>query len=469
MQTDRQRRHNETLEGPTLAIVGRPNVGKSTLFNRLVGGPRAVTGDTEGTTRDRNYGGVVWEGRPLVVVDTGGYVPGRADALLERVKEQVLVAVEEADAVLFVVDARTGPSEGDLAIARVLQRSRRPVVVVANKADHAGLETEVFDHLSLGLGEATPVSAEHGRQVDVLLDRVLELLTPRGLAPAEGDAEASGETARGIRAAFVGRPNVGKSSLLNALLGESRVLVDEVAGTTRDAVDSRLEVDGRGYTLVDTAGIRRMARRESEIEYWSVLRSERAIGRAHVGMLVVDAGQGPTRQDARIAGMIEEWGRGLVLVVNKWDLVPRADRDVLAHQRELAKKFPFVRFAPVMFVSALSGDGVDRLLPAVDAVHAEWSRMLPVEALVEMVERALIQRPPAVRGRLGKVRDVRQVATSPPTFTLYVNDPDLFTENYIRYLGNRLRDAFPLRGTPVRWGVRRTGRGRRGPAATVAT
>jgi len=431
---------------PVIAIVGRPNVGKSTLFNRLVGQRRALVRDVPGVTRDRLYGQVAFERWQATAIDTGGFDPSSEEPLIEGVRRQVLAAVQEADLVLFVVDARAGVTGLDVEIARVLRRSDRPVVLVANKVDAGGMESAVAELYRLGFGEPVPVSAEHGRGVAEMLEAV------RARAPRDSAPPAP----RGVvHLAVIGRPNVGKSSLVNAMVGAERVLVHEAPGTTRDAVDTAFEYAGRPYVLVDTAGIRRKGRVSEALEKLSVVMALRSLERCQVALLVVDASEGLTAQDAHIAGYAHEAGRGVVLVVNKWDLVPPGMVRKAEIVDQLRERLPFLDYAPVCFTSATAGQGVRELFDTVDQVAAEAQRRVPPAEVTEVLRQAIERRPASVGGEALTLQSAAQVAVAPPTFALKVNRPDEVHFSYERYLARSLRLAFGFAGSPLRLSLRR--------------
>jgi GTP-binding protein len=434
------------LMRPVIAIVGRPNVGKSTLFNRLVGQRRALVRDVPGVTRDRLYGQVAFERWQATAIDTGGFDPSADEPLIEGVRRQVLAAVEEADLVLFVVDSRAGVTGLDAEIARVLRRGDRPVVVVANKVDAGGMESALAELHRLGLGEPVPVSAEHGRGVAELLEAV------RARAP--GDAVATAP--RGVvHLAVIGRPNVGKSSLVNAMVGAERVLVHSEPGTTRDAVDTAVEYAGRPYVLVDTAGIRRKGRVSEPLEKLSVVMALRSLERCQVALLVLDASEGLTAQDTHIGGYAHEAGRAVVLVVNKWDLVPRGMVRKAEVVDQLRERLPFLDYAPVCFTSATQGQGVREILDTVDQVAAEAQRRVPADEVTAVVRQAIQRRPVSVGGQALMLQSATQVAGAPPTFALAVNRPDQVHFSYERYLARSLRLAFGFAGSPIRLSLRR--------------
>jgi GTP-binding protein len=434
-----------TARLPRVAVVGRQNVGKSTLVNRLAGTQEAIAHETPGVTRDRVELPVTWRGRTFLLVDTGGYAR-RAEGIEALVSEQAEVAARTADLVLFVVDTRTGTQEEDLDLARRLRKEHIPVLVAANKVDSDREEADATVFHELGLGEPMPVSALHGRTSGELLDRILDLLP----TPDEDEGEVEGEP----RLALVGRPNVGKSSLFNRLVGEQRSVVYEEAGTTRDAVDALIDHEGQPVRFVDTAGLRRAARMHG-LDYYGLVRSSRAIDRAHVCLLLIDASEGFTADDKHIAARVVEAGRGLVVSANKWDLVPSEARDDLFKSlgEDLA---PFCR-APVLRTSAKTGQGVNRIVPALLERHEAWTLRAPTSEVNRVVEEAQGQRP-APRAA-GRYRYATQVSAGPPTFVLFGGKrPD---PGYVRFLENRLRQAFGLAGIPVR--IRFRERQRKGP------
>jgi GTPase len=435
---------------PIIAIVGRPNVGKSTLFNRLVGQRRALVRDVPGVTRDRLYGQVAFERWQATVIDTGGFDPSSEEPLIEGVRRQVMMAVEEADLVLFVVDARASVTGLDAEIARALRRSARPVVLVANKVDAGGMESAVAELYRLGFGEPAPVSAEHGRGVAEMLEVVRDR-APRDEAPP---------TPHGVvHLAVIGRPNVGKSSLVNAMVGSERVLVHDVPGTTRDAVDTAFEYAGRPYVLVDTAGIRRKGKVSEALEKLAVVMALRSLERCQVALLVVDSSDGLTAQDAHIAGYAHEAGRAVVVVVNKWDLVPPGMVRKAEVVEQIRERLPFIDYAPVCFTSATQGEGVRELFEAVNQVAAEAQRRVTPAEVAAVVKQAVDRRPASLRGEPLTVQSAVQVSAAPPTFALKVNWPEEVHFSYQRYLIRSLRLAFGFTGSPIRLSLRRaTGR-----------
>lgn len=432
---------------PIVALVGRPNVGKSTLFNRLIGRRQAIVRDVPGVTRDRLYGQMVFERWQATAVDTGGLDPSSEEPLVESIRRQVTMAVEEADVVVFVVDARDGVTALDLEIAGFLRRASRPIIVAANKIEGGrGQEGATADFFGLGFGEPVAVSAEHGRGVDALLEAV------RARAPESADPGAGGQP---VNLAVIGRPNVGKSSLVNAMVGSERVLVDQRPGTTRDAVDTPIVYGGRPYVLVDTAGIRRKGKVEEALEKLAVVMALRSLERSNVAVIVIDASQSVTSQDAHIAGYAHEAGRAAVLVVNKWDLVPPGMVRKAEVIEQIRDRLTFLDYAPVCFTSALKGEGIADLFDAIDHVAREARRRVTAGAVTEVVRNAVARRPITIRGVPLTVQSAAQVGSNPPTFALGVNKPEEIHFSYERYLTNALRQAFGFAGSPIRLSLRR--------------
>jgi GTP-binding protein len=438
---------------PVIAIVGRPNVGKSALFNRLVGRRQAIVRDVPGVTRDRLYGQVHFERWQATVIDTGGFDPGSTEPLIEGVRRQVLTAVEDADLIAFVVDARAGATALDLEIARILRRTNKPVVLVANKVDDRAQEPALADLYRLGFGDPLGVSAEHGRGVAEMLE-ALRARVPASLAPPGGK--------RPVALAVIGRPNVGKSSLVNAMVGSERVLVHEAPGTTRDAVDTAFTREGRSYVIVDTAGIRRKGRVTEVLEKLAVVMALKSLERCQVALLVLDASEGLAAQDAHIAGYADEAGRALVLVVNKWDLVPARMVRRAEVVEQVRDRLPFLDYAPMCFTSAVQGEGLRELFETIDRVAAEAQRRVPAGEVTAVLRQALDRRPTTVAGMPLTIQSAAQVSAGPPTVAVRVNRPDGIHFSYQRYLTKSLRHAFGFEGSPLRLSFRRGARTRPG-------
>lgn len=448
---------------PVVAIVGRPNVGKSTLFNRLAGERIAIVEDIPGTTRDRVYAIGEWIGRQFTVVDTGGLELEPGTDIEARVQDQARVAMTEADVILFVVDAHAGIAPLDHEVADSLRRAAKPVILVVNKADNVRREHEGAEFYALGFDTTITVSAQHGRSTGDLADLIVEALPPQEPAangttpsaseePTEEELAELAETEMGPpRVAIVGRPNTGKSTFVNRVLGEERMIVSETPGTTRDPVDTVVSLDGEPMILIDTAGIRRRGAIEKGIERYSVLRAMKAIDRADVAVVMTDAVEGYTAQDAHVVGHVLEAGKGLVLVLNKWDAVAKDEKtaDDLLHT--LRRDAPYLSWADIVFASASTGARIDRVLGEARRVAEERYRRIPTAELNRVITDAVRQHPPShVRNRLPKVFYATQVSVAPPTFVIFVNDPELIHFSYRRYLENRIRDAYGFLGTPIR-------------------
>lgn len=433
---------------PVVAIVGRPNVGKSTFFNRLLGERAAIVENEPGTTRDRIYADAEWVGRTFTLVDTGGLLTGgdsesATEEMYRQVREQAQHAIEEADLLVFMLDASTGPTPADEAVADILRRTRKPVVLVANKADSPAREDASVDLYSLGMGEPIPASAYHGRGVGDLLDRIVSLLPP--------EPEVEEPETDAIRIAIVGRPNVGKSRLLNAILGQERSIVSDVPGTTRDPVDTEFEWNGFNFVLVDTAGIRRRGKVEPGIEQYSVIRTLRAISRSDVVLLLIDAVEGVTAQDEHIAGYVLEENKGIAIVVNKWDLIEKDSNTMREYTATLRERLDFLRWAPITFISAKFAQRIPTALEAVIEVSRERKKRVPTAALNRLLKEATAAHPPPSRpGKWVKFLYATQADVRPPTFVFFVNDAKQVQFGYKRYLENRLRDEFGFVGTPLR-------------------
>jgi len=430
-----------------VAIVGRPNVGKSTLFNRIVGGRVAIVEGVPGVTRDRLYQDAEWNNRWFTLVDTGGLDYQDEGVIISHIRKQAELAIEEADLVLFVVDARAGLTGTDEDVAKVLRRSEKPVILVANKVENFDKAHELYELYRLGLGDPIPVSAVEGLNTGDLLDRVVQELPSTEEEKIEDDV---------IKIAVIGRPNVGKSSLVNALLGEERVIVSNIPGTTRDAIDSYIVRGDKKYSIIDTAGIRRRSKIDLSTERYSVIRSLRAIDRCDIVLMLIDAVEQLTDQDKRIAGYAHEKGRASILVVNKWDLVEKDDRTANRYIENLRDRLGFMQYAPVLFISALTHQRVHRVLELVDYVSEQQNMRIATTDLNQLLRDAILHNAtPQDKGRHLKIFYATQAAVRPPTIILFVNDPELMHFSYLRYLENQLRSAYGFEGTPIKLVMRK--------------
>lgn len=422
-----------------VAIIGRQNVGKSTLLNRLAGKRVSIVEDFPGTTRDRVFADVSWEGKEFTLVDTGGLELGMETEIDRGVKGQILQAMAEADAILFMVDVKDGIMPADLEIADLVRRLKKPTLLVSNKADNKKLETQAVEFYRLGLGEPFVISAYHGRSTAELIEKIITLLPSSSQVAAEPEM---------MKVAIVGRPNVGKSMLLNAILGQERVIVSDVPGTTRDAIDTQFDLFGEKVLLIDTAGIRKRGQIETGIEQFSVIRSMRAIDRCDVALLVLDATGNFAAQDMHIAGYIQQALKGIVIVVNKWDIVTNENQDLWAENTR--KQFKFITYAPILFISAKLGDGVSEVLPLAYQVYQERMKQVPDTELRGVVQGAVASHNMPRKGKITlSIKGISQTGVNPPTFTFRVNDPRIVHFSFRRFLENRLREAFGFTGTPI--------------------
>jgi GTP-binding protein len=427
---------------PIVAIVGRPNVGKSTLFNRILGQRTAIVDELPGLTRDRHYAEANWNGRTFLLVDTGGIDPASPQPIQRQILKQTEYAIEEADLTMLVLDAREGITPLDLDVAERIRKRGRPALLVVNKVDSARPESELAEFYSLGLDEPFPVSALHGRGSGDLLDLIVGALPGAEPPPVDPDS---------IRIAVVGRPNVGKSSLVNRLLGQERMVVDATPGTTRDAVDTTIRKADQSFTLVDTAGMRREAKVHDPVEFYGITRALRAVSRADIVLLVVDLSREPAKQEARLAALAEERTKAIIVVFNKWDLVSDPQQARPAIEEEFTKMYPFLEHAPRLYVSAKTGWGVGKILPMSERVYREYSRQISTPELNKAVQEILNRvRPPATpSGKHLKLYYAAQTSTKPPTFALYVNNPRYRIKNYVSYLERGLRERFGFQGIPI--------------------
>jgi GTP-binding protein len=435
---------------PIVAIVGRPNVGKSTLYNRIAGGKKAIVWDEPGVTRDRNYADVNWEESGFTLIDTGGFEPVSKDRIYIQMREQCQLAMDEADVILFVMDGKEGLTPSDKEITDILRKLNKPVFYIVNKVDGPKHEEKSIEFYGLGVEPLYSISAEHGYGVNELMDEVIKALP--SLTEKRWDKDVT-------KVAVVGRPNVGKSSLVNRLLGYKRVLVDEVPGTTRDAIDTLFERDGKRYALIDTAGIRRKSRISLRLEKYSIVEALRTIDRSDVALLLLDSKEGVTDQDARIGGFIHDKGKGCILLVNKWDLVEKDSQTMVQYEREVREELKYLSYAPILFISALTGQKVKKVLDIVDHVSEQAKKRISTSQLNKYFGKWVEKFPPPLyKNRRVKVNYITQVSTAPPTFVIYANIPEGIHFSYERYLQNQIRETFTFEGVPVRFRFRKKGK-----------
>ena len=434
------------MSKPIVAIVGRPNVGKSTLFNQIGKKRVSIVEDFPGVTRDRIYLDAEWLNREFTMIDTGGIETDTEDKILTAIRHQAKLAMEEADAILFLVDGRAGVTNADEEVATMLRRTKKPVILGVNKIDNINNHELIYEFYNLGLGEPIPISAVNSMNLGDLLDKIIEVLPEESHVNDEKDE---------IRVALIGRPNVGKSSLVNAMLGEDRVIVSDIPGTTRDAIDTHFIKDGITFSLIDTAGMRRKGKIDLPVERYSVMRSLRAVDRSDVVLMVIDATSGVTEQDKKIAGYAHEAGKAVVIVVNKWDLIEKDDKTTLRFTEDIRKELIFMQYAPVVFTSALTKQRVHRLTDLIQYVAEQHTMRVQTSVLNEVITDAVdINPPPSGKGRRLKIFFATQPDVKPPTFILFVNDPEIMHFSYLRFLENRLRESFGFEGTPLKLIVR---------------
>ena len=435
------------MSKPVVAIVGRPNVGKSTLFNVLAGERISIVQDTPGVTRDRIYAEVTWLDKAFTLIDTGGIEPDSKDIILSQMREQAEIAIDTADVIIFITDVRQGLQDSDAKVADMLRRSQKPVVLVVNKVDNFDkFMPDVYEFYNLGIGDPGPVSAASRLGIGDMLDVVVEHF------PKESAQEIEDERPR---IAIVGKPNVGKSSMINRMLGEQRVIVSDIAGTTRDAIDTNVKYDGKDYVFIDTAGLRRKNKIKEEIERYSIIRAVTAVERADVVIVVIDATEGVTEQDAKIAGIAHERGKGIIIAVNKWDAIEKNDKTVKEHTDRIRQILSFMPYAEILFVSAKTGQRMHKIFDMIDMVIENNSMRVATGVLNEiMTEAVAMQQPPSDKGKRLKLYYITQVAVKPPTFVIFVNDKQLMHFSYTRYIENRIRDAFGFRGTSLKFIIR---------------
>ena len=435
------------MSKPVVAIVGRPNVGKSTLFNVLAGGMISIVKDTPGVTRDRIYADVNWLDKDFTLIDTGGIEPESKDIILSQMREQAQIAIDTADVIIFITDVRQGLVDSDSKVADMLRRSGKPVVLVVNKVDNFDkFMPDVYEFYNLGIGDPVPISAASRLGIGDMLDQVAEHFPEHGREEEEDERP---------RIAIVGKPNVGKSSIINKLLGEQRVIVSDIAGTTRDAIDTDIVYNGKEYVFIDTAGLRRKNKIKEELERYSIIRTVTAVERADVVLIVIDATEGVTEQDAKIAGIAHERGKGIIIVVNKWDAIEKDDKTMLEYDSEVRRVLSFMPYAEIMYVSAETGQRLNKLYDKIDMVIENQTLRIATGVLNEiMAEAVAMQQPPSDKGKRLKLYYITQVAVKPPTFVIFVNDKELMHFSYTRYLENKIREAFGFRGTSLKFFVR---------------
>ena len=435
------------MSKPVVAIVGRPNVGKSTIFNVLAGERISIVQDTPGVTRDRIYAEVSWLDYNFTLIDTGGIEPDSGDIILSQMREQAQIAIDTADVIIFITDVRQGLVDADQKVADMLRRSRKPVILAVNKVDDfKKYMPDVYEFYNLGIGDPVPVSAASRLGIGDLLDEVAKHFTQEMLEEAEDDRP---------RIAIVGKPNVGKSSLINKLTGENRVIVSDIAGTTRDAIDTDIKYNGREYVFIDTAGLRRKNKIKEELERYSIIRAVTAVERADVVIIVIDATEGVTEQDAKIAGIAHERGKGIIIAVNKWDAIEKDDKTIYKHTEKIRQILSFMPYAEILFISAKTGQRTGRIFETIDVVLENNSMRVATGVLNEiMAEAVAMQQPPTDKGKRLKLYYITQAAVKPPTFVIFVNDKNLMHFSYTRYLENKIREAFGFKGTSLKFIIR---------------
>lgn len=435
------------MSKPIVAIVGRPNVGKSTLFNVIAGDSIAIVKDTPGVTRDRIYADCSWLNYNFTLIDTGGIEPDSSDVILSQMRDQAQIAIDTADVIIFLVDVRQGLTDADGKVADMLRRSQKPVVLCVNKVDSfKKMEADIYEFYNLGIGDPIPVSASNHQGVGDLLEAVSDHFKKDGSESDDDDRP---------RIAIVGRPNVGKSSIVNRLVGEKRVIVSDIAGTTRDAIDTPLKRNGREYILIDTAGLRRKSKIHEDLERYSIIRTVTAVERADVVVMVIDAAEGVAEQDAKIAGIAHERGKGVIIAVNKWDAVEKDDKTIYKMTEKIKQTLAYMPYAEFVFISAKTGQRLDKLFELIDMIIENQSMRIATGVLNEILAEAVaMQQPPSDKGRRLKIFYMTQISVKPPTFVVFVNDKKLMHYSYTRYIENQIRNAFGFRGTPLRFIIR---------------
>lgn len=435
------------MSKPIVAIVGRPNVGKSTLFNALAGKKISIVKDTPGVTRDRIHADVDWLDHKFTMIDTGGIEPDSNDIILSQMREQAQTAIDTADVIIFMTDVKQGLVDSDAKVADMLRRSHKPVILVVNKVDNFNkMMADVYEFYNLGIGDPVPISASQRSGLGDMLDKVVNYFADLNLEQEEDDRP---------RIAIVGKPNVGKSSIINKITGESRVIVSNIAGTTRDAIDTDVKWNGKDYVFIDTAGLRRKSKVKEEIEKYSIIRTVTAVERADVVIIVIDAVEGVTEQDAKIAGIAHENGKGIIIAVNKWDAIEKNDKTVYEYTNKVRDILSFMPYAEIMFISAKTGQRLPKLFDMIDFVIANHAMRIETGVVNEiMAEAVALQQPPSDKGKRLKLYYITQVSVKPPTFVIFVNDKQLMHFSYTRYIENKIREAFGFKGTPLRFIIR---------------
>lgn len=435
------------MSKPIVAIVGRPNVGKSTLFNALAGKKISIVKDTPGVTRDRIHADVDWLDHKFTMIDTGGIEPDSNDIILSQMREQAQIAIDTADVIIFMTDVKQGLVDSDAKVADMLRRSHKPVILVVNKVDNFNkMMADVYEFYNLGIGDPVPISASQRSGLGDMLDKVVNYFADLNLEQEEDDRP---------RIAIVGKPNVGKSSIINKITGESRVIVSNIAGTTRDAIDTDVKWNGKDYVFIDTAGLRRKSKVKEEIEKYSIIRTVTAVERADVVIIVIDAVEGVTEQDAKIAGIAHENGKGIIIAVNKWDAIEKNDKTVYEYTNKVRDILSFMPYAELMFISAKTGQRLPKLFDMIDFVIANHAMRIETGVVNEiMAEAVALQQPPSDKGKRLKLYYITQVSVKPPTFVIFVNDKQLMHFSYTRYIENKIREAFGFKGTPLRFIIR---------------
>ncbi len=438
------------MSRPIVALVGRPNVGKSTLFNVLAGERISIVQDTPGITRDRIYADVNWVGRDFTIIDTGGIEPDSGDVILSQMREQAQIAIDSADVIIFVTDVKMGISDADDKVADMLRRSKKPVVLAVNKVDsYKKFEMDIYEFYNLGMGDPIAISAGQKIGIGDLLDEVVKYFPERDANEEDDDRP---------RIAIVGKPNVGKSSIINKLVGKNRVIVSDIAGTTRDAIDTEVIHDGKPYVFIDTAGLRRKNKIKESLEHYMILRTVSAVERADVVMIVIDASEGVTEQDAKIAGIAHDRGKGIIVVVNKWDLVEKNDKTMNEFRKNIFNTLSFMPYMEIMFISAQTGQRMHKIFEEIDMVINNHQMRVQTGVLNEiMAEAVALNQPPTDKGRRLRLFYITQASIKPPTFIIFVNDKELMHFSYTRYIENKIREAFGFSGTPLKFIIRERG------------